>query len=144
MTKAKGWARWGARSSKPRLSCSASLTKGQWPCAKYRTPPCTSLVDREDVPWASGKDELNEHWRQRVKNDWLRLKLASLLIGTNSAARLDVADAVRAVTLGVLQANREFDQGAERRNARRAIVAELTFVEVYLDTAIAAARGGAQ
>lgn len=70
----------------------------------------------------------------------LRLKLASLLIGTNSAARLDVADAVRAVTLGVLQANREFDQGAESRNARRAIVAELEFVELYRDTAIAAAR----
>lgn len=70
----------------------------------------------------------------------LRLKLASLLIGTNSAARLDVADAVRAVTLGVLQANREFDQGAESRNARRAIVADLEFVEIYRDTAIAAAR----
>lgn len=70
----------------------------------------------------------------------LRLSLASLLIGSNSAAGLDVADAIRAITLGVLQANREFDQGAESRNARRAIVAELTFVEVYLDTAIAAAR----
>ncbi|MBL8436480.1 MAG: CHAT domain-containing protein [Zoogloea sp.] len=70
----------------------------------------------------------------------LRLRLASLLIGTNSAARLDVADAARAVTLGVLQANREFDQGAESRNAQRAIVAELEFVELYRDTAIAAAR----
>lgn len=75
-----------------------------------------------------------------VADGLLRLSLASLLIGSNSAAGLDVADATRAITLGVLQANREFDQGAERRNARRAIVAELTFVEVYLDTAIAAAR----
>jgi len=32
--------------------------------------------DRKDAPWASTKAELNEHWRQRVKNDWLRLKLA--------------------------------------------------------------------
>ena len=34
------------------------------------------VYDREDVSWAANKDELNEHWRQRVKNDWLRLKLA--------------------------------------------------------------------
>jgi carboxyl-terminal processing protease len=34
------------------------------------------VYDRKDAPWAAGKDELDEHWRQRVKNDWLRLKLA--------------------------------------------------------------------
>jgi carboxyl-terminal processing protease len=31
---------------------------------------------RTDVPWAGSEAELNEIWRKRVKNDWLRLKLA--------------------------------------------------------------------
>ncbi|MDI1254040.1 carboxy terminal-processing peptidase [Thermomonas sp.] len=32
--------------------------------------------DREDAPWAASKDVLDTLWRQSVKNDWLRLKLA--------------------------------------------------------------------
>lgn len=32
--------------------------------------------DREDAAWATTEAELNELWRLRVKNDWLRLKLA--------------------------------------------------------------------
>lgn len=32
--------------------------------------------EREDVPWAESDSVLNEVWRKRVKNDWLRLKLA--------------------------------------------------------------------
>ncbi len=32
--------------------------------------------DRKDATWASDRAELDEHWRQRIKNDWLRLKLA--------------------------------------------------------------------
>ena len=32
--------------------------------------------DREDAPWAASKAELDTLWRQSVKNDWLRLKLA--------------------------------------------------------------------
>jgi carboxyl-terminal processing protease len=32
---------------------------------------------REKAPWAANEDELNDLWRQRVKNDWLRLKLAA-------------------------------------------------------------------
>lgn len=32
--------------------------------------------NRKRVPWAKSADELNELWRKRVKNDWLRLKLA--------------------------------------------------------------------
>lgn len=32
--------------------------------------------DREEAPWAITADEINELWRKRVKNDWLRLKLA--------------------------------------------------------------------
>ena len=31
---------------------------------------------REKAPWAKSTDELNDLWRKRVKNDWLRLKLA--------------------------------------------------------------------
>lgn len=34
------------------------------------------LYDRKDAPWPASRAELDEHWRQRVKNDWLRLKLA--------------------------------------------------------------------
>lgn len=33
-------------------------------------------ITREKAPWAKNTDELNEVWRKRVKNDWLRLKLA--------------------------------------------------------------------
>ncbi len=32
--------------------------------------------DRSDVKWAKSEKELNEFWRQRVKNDFLRLRLA--------------------------------------------------------------------
>ena len=33
-------------------------------------------VTREKSNWAQSPDELNDLWRKRVKNDWLRLKLA--------------------------------------------------------------------
>lgn len=32
-------------------------------------------LDRKDVSWASNSSDLDEVWRKRVKNDWLRLKL---------------------------------------------------------------------
>ncbi|MFU8831073.1 MAG: carboxy terminal-processing peptidase [Wenzhouxiangella sp.] len=32
--------------------------------------------NRTELPWAEDRDELDEVWRQRVKNDWLLLKLA--------------------------------------------------------------------
>ncbi len=32
--------------------------------------------DREKATWAKSDDEIRELWRKRVKNDWLRLKLA--------------------------------------------------------------------
>ncbi|MDZ3823392.1 MAG: carboxy terminal-processing peptidase [Pseudoxanthomonas sp.] len=32
--------------------------------------------DRTDVAWAASAEELDEIWRKRVKNDWLRLRLA--------------------------------------------------------------------
>jgi carboxyl-terminal processing protease len=31
---------------------------------------------RKDAPWAKSMAEMNDLWRKRVKNDWLRLKLA--------------------------------------------------------------------
>lgn len=34
------------------------------------------VYDRKDAPWAKSAAELDEHWRTRVKNDWLRLRLA--------------------------------------------------------------------
>ena len=35
----------------------------------------TRQYDREDEPWAKDRTELDELWRKRVKNDYLRLKL---------------------------------------------------------------------
>jgi carboxyl-terminal processing protease len=32
--------------------------------------------NRKDVAWPKSEEELNDLWRKRVKNDWLRLKLA--------------------------------------------------------------------
>ncbi len=32
--------------------------------------------DREKMPWAKNEAELDDLWRKRIKNDWLRLKLA--------------------------------------------------------------------
>ncbi len=34
------------------------------------------MVDREEAAWAVNELELNDYWRKRIKNDWLRLKLA--------------------------------------------------------------------
>lgn len=31
--------------------------------------------ERKDAPWAQSETELNDLWRKRIKNDWLRLKL---------------------------------------------------------------------
>ncbi|KQQ86433.1 carboxy terminal-processing peptidase [Massilia sp. Leaf139] len=36
----------------------------------------TMQLDREKAPWAKSEDEVRDLWRKRVKNDWLRLKLA--------------------------------------------------------------------
>ena len=33
-------------------------------------------LSRKNAPWPKSKDELNDLWRKRVKNDWLNLKLA--------------------------------------------------------------------
>ncbi len=34
------------------------------------------MVDREEADWAVNEQELNDYWRKRIKNDWLRLRLA--------------------------------------------------------------------
>ncbi len=34
------------------------------------------LIKRDGAPWPKSQTEANELWRKRVKNDWLRLKLA--------------------------------------------------------------------
>ena len=71
----------------------------------------------------------------------IQLHLASLLIGTNSAAQLDVAEAVKAIVLGVLRANREFTEGtAGRGGVTRAVIGRLDLIEVYRDAAISAAH----
>ena len=36
----------------------------------------TMQLDREKAAWAKDEDEIRDLWRKRVKNDWLRLKLA--------------------------------------------------------------------
>jgi carboxyl-terminal processing protease len=36
----------------------------------------TLQLDREKASWAKTEDEVRDLWRKRVKNDWLRLKLA--------------------------------------------------------------------
>jgi carboxyl-terminal processing protease len=33
------------------------------------------VLDRSEAPWAADRAELDEIWRKRVKNDWLRLRL---------------------------------------------------------------------
>ena len=36
----------------------------------------TYQFDREKTPWAKSEAEIDDLWRKRIKNDWLRLKLA--------------------------------------------------------------------
>ncbi len=37
----------------------------------------TYQYDRDKAPWAKDAAEVNDVWRKRIKNDWLRLKLAN-------------------------------------------------------------------
>ncbi|MBR0565108.1 CHAT domain-containing protein [Azoarcus sp. L1K30] len=70
----------------------------------------------------------------------LELPLASVLIGSNSAAQLEIAESVKAVVLGVLFANRDFNRSRAERGEREVRVARLELIELYLDTAISAAH----
>jgi carboxyl-terminal processing protease len=55
-----------------RMSYARELLKG-----KFDFTADESLqIDREKAPWAKNEDEARDLWRKRVKNDWLRLKLA--------------------------------------------------------------------
>ncbi|MEO6015904.1 MAG: carboxy terminal-processing peptidase [Polaromonas sp.] len=48
----------------------------------------TLLIDRKNQPWPTTEAQLRDVWRKRVKNDWLRLKLA----GQNDQAIARVLD----------------------------------------------------
>lgn len=77
----------------------------------------------------------------REPNAQLQLKLASLLIGFNSTINISLEESVRAITLGVLEANRQFAQGygADKSQGELAQVVRLEFLELYRDAAITAA-----
>ncbi|TFW22462.1 tail-specific protease [Massilia arenosa] len=55
-----------------RLSYARELLKGKFDFTADETYP----IDREKAPWLKTDDEAKDLWRRRVKNDWLRLKLA--------------------------------------------------------------------
>ncbi len=48
----------------------------------------TLLIDRKDQPWSATEVQLQDLWRKRVKNDWLRLKLA----GSDDQAIIRILD----------------------------------------------------
>lgn len=66
----------------------------------------------------------------------VEVPLASLLVGYNSTTNISIEDSVTAVVRGVLQANRQF---AESMKAQVRI-GSIELVELYLDTALGAAR----
>ena len=55
-----------------RMAYARELLKGKFDF----TGDETLQIDREKAPWAKNEDEARDLWRKRVKNDWLRLKLA--------------------------------------------------------------------
>ena len=77
------------------------------------------------------------------------LNLASLLIGFNSTTNISLDESVKAVTLGVLEANHQFVHGQTVQAGRRGRqgssrapvqIARLEFIELYQDAAITAAK----
>ncbi|MGE8417209.1 CHAT domain protein [compost metagenome] len=68
----------------------------------------------------------------------LHLHIASLLLGTNSSAQLTVDESIRAITLGVLQANRQYAAVCTGATGRAASVTRLDIVEMFVDAAICA------
>ncbi|CAI08987.1 hypothetical protein ebA5037 [Aromatoleum aromaticum EbN1] len=65
------------------------------------------------------------------------LTLASLLIGYNSTAHIGIEDSIAMIVRGVIAANRQFADAMPRTRLR---VARLELIELFLDTAISAAR----
>jgi carboxyl-terminal processing protease len=55
-----------------RMQYARDLLKGKF---DFTTDESLQL-DREKAPWTRNEDEVRDLWRKRVKNDWLRLKLA--------------------------------------------------------------------
>ena len=68
-----------SRSSISTSSVSASASRMRARCsARVSISAATRRYqfDREKTPWAKNEAELDDLWRKRIKNDWLRLKLA--------------------------------------------------------------------
>ena len=61
--------------------------------------------------------------------------LATLLLGYNSTTNISIADSVHAIVRGVMEANRQFAEAMESPLR----VAQLEFIELFLDVAISAA-----
>ena len=55
-----------------RMAYARELLKGKFEFASDET----FQIDREKAAWPKSEDEARDLWRRRVKNDWLRLKLA--------------------------------------------------------------------
>jgi carboxyl-terminal processing protease len=55
-----------------RMAYARDLLKGKFDF----TADETLQLDREKAPWAKNDEDARDLWRKRVKNDWLRLKLA--------------------------------------------------------------------
>jgi carboxyl-terminal processing protease len=55
-----------------RMAYARELIKGKFDFTKDET----LQLDREKAAWPKNEDEVRDLWRKRVKNDWLRLKLA--------------------------------------------------------------------
>jgi carboxyl-terminal processing protease len=55
-----------------RMAYARELLKSKFDFTKDET----LQLDREKAPWPKNEDEARDLWRKRVKNDWLRLKLA--------------------------------------------------------------------
>ncbi|MBL8397694.1 MAG: CHAT domain-containing protein [Candidatus Accumulibacter sp.] len=68
------------------------------------------------------------------------IQLYSLLIGCNSTTQISISDSVAAITCGVLEANRQFTQALARATGEKLTVGSLTFIDLYRDVAISAAR----
>lgn len=69
------------------------------------------------------------------------LKLSSLLIGHNSTTSITAEDSMAAIVVGVMEANRQFEEGLDNvpgQPVRPQYVDQLEFIELYLDTAISA------
>lgn len=74
----------------------------------------TLMMDRKDQPWPVTEAESLELWRKRVKNDWLRLKLA----GQDDAAIAGVLD-------------KRYDSAAKRIGKIKATDAFQAFMNAY-------------